>query len=52
MEDCIGIHIRRTDFLSHVKKNHIDIIPQIDNNYFHNLIYDILKRNSTKNFFY
>ena len=49
--NCIGIHIRRTDFLSHIKKNHIDIVPQIDNNYFHNLICNILKRNPEKKFF-
>ena len=51
IQNCIGIHIRRTDFLSHVKKNHIDIVPKIDNNYFHNLICNILKNNPKEKIF-
>ena len=45
LEKCIGIHIRRTDFLPHIKKNLPNIVSQIDNYYFINLIKNIVKAN-------
>jgi hypothetical protein len=46
LQNCVGIHIRRTDFLPHVKNYLPNIVSQIDNNYFHNLINNILATNS------
>tara|TARA_B100000674_G_C37671720_1_gene837335 strand:+ start:169 stop:855 length:687 start_codon:yes stop_codon:yes gene_type:complete len=45
LENVIGIHIRRTDFLSHVKKYFKHIIPEIDNTYFTNIIKSIIDDN-------
>jgi hypothetical protein len=46
LQNCIGIHIRRTDFLPHVKKNLPNIVSEIDNDYFTNLINNIIKKDS------
>jgi len=51
LENVIGIHIRRTDFLPYVKKNFSDIVPEIDNNYFHKLIKNILIENPKQKVF-
>lgn len=51
LEEMIGIHIRRTDFLPHIKKYYYDIIPEIDNIYFFNLIKSIVKKNPKQKIF-
>lgn len=45
LNNCIGLHIRRTDFLPHVKNYHSDIIKKIDNEYFYDLINNIVTKN-------
>ena len=47
----IGLHIRRTDFLPHIKKFFPNLIPFIDDNYFLNIIRNILKKNPKQLFY-
>ena len=51
LKDYIGIHIRRTDFLPHVKKFHPDLVKQIDDKYFYKIIRNILKQNPSQKIF-
>lgn len=47
----VGLHIRRTDFLPHIKKFNPKIVKEIDDNYFFKIIKKILAKNPNQLFY-